>query len=425
MTTATRKTLQYFILLSAITITFSSCLKDACKQFYSYKLYKPVYMTYTELRQSVKSVSATELKDVGKIYYKSPYIFVGEVNKGIHVIDNTNPSSPQNIGFIRIPGNLDIAIKDNVLFADSYIDLVAIDISDPKNVTEIWRDQEVFPQRNYMGWTGDATRGVVTDWVEADTTIQQPCTNYSPIVFMGGDLAMFNSSSSSGGTTTTTSPGSGVAGSMARFAISSDYLYCLSTPSMLLFNIENASQPVDNGIIPSLWNAETLFPYNQYLFVGSTNGVSIYNNSNPSSPYLISTVTHVTGCDPVVVQDNYAYSTIHAGNLCGQNFNEMNVIDISDIQHPVISKTYDLTNPYGVGIDGNALFVCDDVAGLKMYDASVPTSLVLKQTVQAGATRDVIPLGGILLLVSLDGLYEFDYSTGDLTQLSFIPINKD
>src|SRR5207249_9750630 len=59
---------------------------------------------------------------------KSPYIFVSEVNQGIHVIDNTNPSSPQNVAFINVPGNLDIAIKDNVLYADSYIDFVAVEI---------------------------------------------------------------------------------------------------------------------------------------------------------------------------------------------------------------------------------------------------------------------------------------------------------
>lgn len=382
-------------------------------------------MSYSDLRQSVKSSSATDLKDVGKIYYKAPYIFVSEVNKGIHVIDNTNPSSPQNVAFIQVPGNLDIAVKDNVLYADNFIDLVAIDISDPKNVKEIWRDQEVFPQRNYQGWTGDATKGVVTDWVQSDTTIQQSCTNYSPIVYFDNSFAGGLTATSSGGSTSSNSPGIGVAGSLARFAISSDHLYCLSTPSMLLFNIQNASQPVDNGTVTSLWNAETLFPYNQYLFVGGTTGVSIYDNTNPSSPSLLATLAHFTGCDPVVAQGNYAYYTIHAGNTCQQASNELTVVDITSISNPVIAKTYDLSSPYGVGIDGKNLFVCDDASGLKMYDASVPASLVLKQTVQAGATRDVIPLGGLLLLVSVDGLYEFDYSTGVLTQLSFMAINKD
>src|SRR6187401_2608529 len=103
MTTSISKTLQSFILLSAMAISFSSCLKDDCKQFYTYKLYKPVYMSYDDLRQAVKSSTATDLKNVGKIYYKAPYIFVIEVDAGIHVLDNTNPSSPQNIAFIKVP----------------------------------------------------------------------------------------------------------------------------------------------------------------------------------------------------------------------------------------------------------------------------------------------------------------------------------
>ncbi|HYV95138.1 MAG TPA: hypothetical protein VE978_25405 [Chitinophagales bacterium] len=421
MTTATLKTLQCFVLLSAMAISFSSCLKDDCKQFYTYQLYKPVYMSYDDLRAAVKSSAITDMKNIGKIYYKAPYIFLSEVDKGIHVLDNTNPSSPQNIAFINVPGNLDIAIKDNVLYADSYIDLVGIDISDPNNAKEIWRDQNVFPQRNYNGWFADGTKGVVTDWIESDTTIEEDCSNTYPIRFEGD---LFYAATSGGTNTTSGAPGNGVAGSLARFAISSDYLYCIANPSLLLFNIQNANQPVDNGLVSGWWNAETLFPYNQYLFVGSTTGVSIYNNYNPSSPSLISTVTHVTGCDPVVVEGNYAYSTIHAGNMCGQSFNEMNVIDITNISNPVIAKTYDLANPYGVGIDGKNLFVCDDLSGLKMYDASDPTALILKQTVQAGETRDVIPLGGILLLISTDGLYEFDYSSGTLNQLSFTPISK-
>ncbi|HHN47860.1 MAG TPA: hypothetical protein ENN08_02830, partial [Bacteroidales bacterium] len=53
------------------------------------------------------------------------------MNQGIHVVDNSNPASPQIISFIAIPGNYDLAIRGNILFADSYIDLVALDISDP------------------------------------------------------------------------------------------------------------------------------------------------------------------------------------------------------------------------------------------------------------------------------------------------------
>ena len=60
------------------------------------------------------------------------------------MIDNTNPASPQNIAFIDIPGNLDIAIKGNIMYADNYADLLTIDISDMQNPNLTCRDEEVF-----------------------------------------------------------------------------------------------------------------------------------------------------------------------------------------------------------------------------------------------------------------------------------------
>src|SRR4030095_10457884 len=137
MTLSSLKMLQPFVLFSSCVFLLSGCVKDTCKQTYSYKIYKPVYLTFDDLRNSVKPMAAMDLKDIGKIYYKSPYIFINEINKGIHVIDNTDPSSPQNIAFINIPGNIDMAVKDNILYADSYTDLVAIDINNTSAVNEV------------------------------------------------------------------------------------------------------------------------------------------------------------------------------------------------------------------------------------------------------------------------------------------------
>jgi LVIVD repeat len=40
---------------------------------------------------------------------------------------------------------VDIAIRDNILYADSYTDLVVIDISNPENIKEIRRIRNIFP----------------------------------------------------------------------------------------------------------------------------------------------------------------------------------------------------------------------------------------------------------------------------------------
>ncbi|MBX7107909.1 MAG: hypothetical protein K1X61_04605 [Chitinophagales bacterium] len=425
MTTTCSRSLQGVGILLSAMLLFSGCLKDKCTNVYSYTLYKPVYMSYDVLRSSVKSTPAEELQTTGKIYYKSPYIFINEVDKGIHIIDNSDPSNPLNISFVNIPGNIDMAVEDNVLYADSYIDLVAIDISDPLNVREVSRSMNVFPNRIYTnGWALDPLKGVVTGWNESDTTIEQDCGYYYPVFAMEDVFVSSNSTGGGGVNTTSVSPGNGIAGSLARFCIYNDYLYCLDNAAMKLFDISNAAKPVNTSSVDMPWNIETIFPYEHYLFIGSTTGVSIYDNTNPASPSFVSQLSHVSSCDPVVVQGSYAYATLRDGTSCQGFSNELDVIDISNIYNPVLKTSVPFVHPFGLGINGSHLFVCDDAAGLKHMDATDPLAISLAESVNAGATRDVIPLGSLLLLVSTDGLYQFDYSSGSLVQLSYLPVKK-
>jgi hypothetical protein len=96
-------------------------------------------------------------------------ILFNERNRGIHVIDNANPAAPVNLLFLPIPGNIDIAVKDNILYADSYIDLVAIDIGDLSNIHEVNRKQSIFPYDPHQTVTSqnmnvcrfDETKGIV------------------------------------------------------------------------------------------------------------------------------------------------------------------------------------------------------------------------------------------------------------------------
>src|SRR5579871_6128214 len=113
-------------------ILFSSCMKDKIR--YTYQISTPVYETLAQFRQTVKAVAATAISSPGKIGTYGKYIFMSETGKGIHVIDNSDPSNPKNISFINIPGNQDFAIRGNAMYADAYSDLVSFDISDPTKV---------------------------------------------------------------------------------------------------------------------------------------------------------------------------------------------------------------------------------------------------------------------------------------------------
>ena len=88
--------------------------------------YTPVFMDRSEMEKAVKLEMAQPLRDPGKIYLYDKYILVNERYKGIHIIDNSNPALPQNIAFLHIDGCIDMAMKNNMLYADNAIDLIAL-----------------------------------------------------------------------------------------------------------------------------------------------------------------------------------------------------------------------------------------------------------------------------------------------------------
>lgn len=213
---------------------------------------------------------------------------------------------------------------------------------------------------------------------------------------------------------------SGKGGSMARFAIKGDVLYTVSSDSLKVFNIEDPANPryYEQRNIKAGINIETVFPMDTLLFMGSRNGMYVYDISEPRFPLLLSQVSHLRSCDPVVAQGNYAYVTLNTNfSSCGGVANNvLDIYDISDISVPILKNTLSLNGPKGLGIDGAKLFVCDK--GLKLFDITDPIyprqvdDLVEIEEVDVREAYDVIPLDGLLILVAKEGLFQFDY-TGD------------
>lgn len=108
----------------------------------------PVLMKRAAFESAIKTLPIKELDNTTRINLYRDMIYIVELYKGVHVIDNTNPVDPQQIYFINIPGCVDMSIKGDQLFARSAEDLVAVDISDLSNVQEIKnaRVRETFPE---------------------------------------------------------------------------------------------------------------------------------------------------------------------------------------------------------------------------------------------------------------------------------------
>ncbi|WP_460996099.1 LVIVD repeat-containing protein [Spirosoma harenae] len=424
-----------FLLLPLLYLT--SCT-DNCERTTTYRKYTAVQLPISDIRQAVSSGSPQSLVEPGKLYVKDQFLFIVEIKKGIHVFDNSNPANPKAISFLSIPGNVDIAVRDNILYADSYIDLVALDISNPTAIKEVSRTETGFLNgrvgRTY--WSYDKQTMKIYDQKEeiATQTVKTDCEGtfnvlpyLVPIAWFGRyyeSLAFADASySNAAGSQNPTAPTTGVGGSMARFAISNNQLYVVNNYSLQLFDITNPATPVKGKTANLNWNVETIFPYRNNLFIGTTTGMYIYDVTSPAEPKQLSAFSHVRSCDPVVVHENYAYVTLRGTSTCGVVGTQdvLDVIDISSLSSPRLAKSYPIETPYGLGIDYPTLFVCQGNKGLSVFDASNPLDIKPRQTFANVNAFDVIPLSKTLLTIGKDGLYQYDYSNpADLRLLSKI-----
>jgi hypothetical protein len=408
--------------LVACLLSIAGCLKDSCNNVYAYKLYTPVYKSLDELRKAVKREAPRNIEEPGKIYLYGNYIFLNEVNKGVHVIDNSNPSAPNKLAFINIPGNLDIAVKGNILYADSYIDLVALDISNPQDVKETKRVQFAFPHRQFeYGIRAVDSNRVIVGFLERDTVVRRSCESLAAYEYLAGTNGALVQSDAA--FKSASSMALGVGGSMARFTLAGNYLYLIDNWNLQTYDVSNPLEPARKASVPVGADIETIFPYKNSLFIGARSGMYIYDASNPVQPVIKSTFTHARRCDPVVVQDDIAYVTLRGAGECGGNTNQLDVLDVKDLAAPRLIRSYPMSGPYGLGILGAKLFICEGEFGLRFMDAQDAADVVTKKIVGDVHAYDVIPNNNTLLVTAKDGLYQYDHTSMQAPRLlSKLPI---
>ncbi len=397
---------------------FTSCEKDDTEgEFYNVAV--PIVKPIEEFRAMVKISEPRAISEAGKIYTYGDYVFINDDQKGVHIIDNTDHRNPVKIKFLEIPLNTDIAVKDNMLFANSAMDLVVFDLSDMNNIKEEERMKNVFPNHNSR-IPANATF-VDSDNFNSETEVVMGYLMETRKIEMANETvwggAFFsNSDANSAG-------GSGTGGSLARFNINEDYLYIVDEYQLSVFNIAGLRNP---ELIKSEWvgsDIETIFYKENHLYLGSSSGMYIYSLEDPAAPQFKSMFSHILGCDPVVVKDDIAYVTIRGGNACGQEWSQLDVIDVADKSNPQLLKSYDMENPYGLGVKDDWLFVCDGTAGLKIYDTKNTPNLELTDHFQDINTYDVIPLEEVLLMVGDNTLFQYTYKGNEINLLSSFSLN--
>lgn len=226
----------------------------------------------------------------------------------------------------------------------------------------------------------------------------------------------------------------GTAGSYARFMVVGNYFYVIDNEDIKTYSLDDPAVPdlVNQQTVGS--RVESIFHLDGKLFIGSGIGMFIYTIQADGIPEFTSQFSYdifpIYPCDPVVANATHAYVTLNTvlrSQSCGGfgtvQVNQLNVFDITNINEPQLINELPLTQPKGVGLDGDLLFVCDDNEGLKVFNVSDPLNLEMIAQFDTFVAYDVIPLGGLLLVVGPENVYQFDYSDpANIQLISTIPL---
>lgn len=408
------KYLSILFLLSTLISCYTTT-ERTIKQTISVPIYQ--YTTEQSAENGLIQGPPATLSSFGNIYLYKNYLLINERGQGVHIFDNSNPKSPQKVSFMNVPGNFDMAIRNDVLYVDSYDDLLSLDISDLSNIRLLQRVDNVFPQKHPSRF------GIIVGY--KDTVIITTEELSSGNLFLGNnnedEIFLNDIMLSQGGGTNSPVNSVGTGGSFSRFTISNQHLYTIDNTTLTAFDITtNVPTKIKSEVLNQPGIIETLFPYKSNLFIGSTNGVFIYDISDPSNFTFTSSFTHARACDPVYVENDVAYVTLRSNNdnNCWGVNNQLDILDVEDLANPRLINTYSMTNPHGVGVDDSLLFICEANAGLKVFSLSktltnnnltnVAISLLKHET--SIFAYDVIPNSGNLIVVGKNELLQYDYS---------------
>lgn len=191
-------------------------------------------------------------------------------------------------------------------------------------------------------------------------------------------MALSCSSDSADGSLAGAKDGQG--GSTAIFALVGDYLYTVDHASINVFSLIDQANPVKVNEVEVGWDIETLFARDEYLYIGSREGMYIYSIANAENPQYVSNVQHMRACDPVVANATHSFVTLHSLSSCGGDLNVLQVYETTNLSAPTMIHQRNLVHPKGLGLYGSHyLFVCDDQ--IKVFDIANPAEPVLVKSI--------------------------------------------
>jgi len=408
-----------FIIAVFATALFS-CTEDLGKTTVEYEKAEAIYGDLDALRSTALVSPSRTITDPGKVYVSENLLLIGEEGEGIHVFDNSDPESPQELYFINIPQNREFYVTNNKIYAESLYDVVKIDISNIQAPVLESRVENAFanPRENSNGESLIGfTYTQVSETLDRSSNIFNLINGNDPIFF---DFQQQLIPRSSVPASFAGSSGSSI-GTVNRIAHAKDHLYIISNSNIYTFQDGDSFDKVSENQIG--WNMETIYPQEESLFIGTRNSMEILSIVNAANPAWVSNFSHATSCDPVLPAGNTAYVTLRSGTECDGNIDALTVIDIQDLTIPRSKQEIDMESPYGMTIINGQLYVGEGENGLKIFNILDDDTLELVDHDKSIQAYDVIPhptKSDIILVASPSGFGQYQITSTSRELLSWI-----
>jgi hypothetical protein len=317
------------------------------------------------------------------MYLYDTLLVVSDSINGLLIYSVADIQAPRFKAHIPLKGNRGMAMKDSIIFANSWGGILAIRLVNDT-------DYEV-------------TSVIKTDPYHSDGMFFETYPTQSSWDGFGCSRHTVSGAASE-------TSGSGTGGSYAVFAVIDSFLYYIDNQSIITMDITKPAVPRKLSETYIDWSIETLFPTKNNLFIGGTRGMYVMDRADPAHPMRIGSITHFRAKDPVVVKDSTAYVTLRTALDPAARTDELMVVNIGPIADPKLIKEIPLATPYGLTIVDTLLYVAQGAGGWSLFSLASPQNPAVVRHYPTPNAKDFIRSNDLLFMMCFDRIQIYSVS---------------
>ncbi|HFE67669.1 MAG TPA: hypothetical protein ENJ93_10460 [Chloroflexi bacterium] len=189
-------------------------------------------------------------------------------------------------------------------------------------------------------------------------------------------------------------PTNQIGGSAEAVTQSGNYAYAGRGPRLIVYNAQNAAQPVYVAQSEILTDRISYLTVNgSYLYAAAGSNIAIFNIQNPATPTLVNYHATPARVDAIAIRGNYAFvvqtGAFDAGSYPGSGLYVYNITDPANLSQEA-NLVYDQYTDFNIVANGNYAYIAADNRGLSaarllVIDISNPTTPVERNNIPRGA----------------------------------------